>query len=167
MYGQVYLITNTVNGKRYVGLTKKPIGYRWSQHTHDARKHKGTSRPLLNAINKYGKDAFSIVAIYSALDEYALIEAEKVIISELKPEYNATNGGETTSGRAKKRTHNSEASKEKVSAALRAYHARKTEEERDAVRRKISVSVKKYLSDPAVRKNLSVAVKAYYANKGA
>ena len=45
----VYLITNTINGKRYVGQTKRTLHERWWQHTHQKN-----CRYLSAAINKYG-----------------------------------------------------------------------------------------------------------------
>lgn len=58
----VYIITNLVNGKQYVGLTTKTIKKRLARHIYDAKRedrNKG-SMLLLKAIRKYGKENFVI-----------------------------------------------------------------------------------------------------------
>ena len=58
----VYIITNLVNGKQYVGLTTKTIKSRLTRHIYDAKRedrNKG-SILLLKAIRKYGKENFVI-----------------------------------------------------------------------------------------------------------
>jgi group I intron endonuclease len=54
----VYLITNTVNGKRYVGQTNQTLARRWAGHT-----RKDNCRYLYAAIMKYGKANFIIESI--------------------------------------------------------------------------------------------------------
>lgn len=54
----VYLITNIINGKRYVGQTKQTLAHRWNGHV-----QKDHCRYLYNAIHKYGKQNFIIEVI--------------------------------------------------------------------------------------------------------
>lgn len=61
-YGIVYLITNKVSGKMYVGQTIKTISQRWKQHV----ANKGLQRALSCAIRKYGQDGFLVESIASA-----------------------------------------------------------------------------------------------------
>lgn len=85
----VYSITNTVNGKRYIGITTKSLQERWRNH------YNQLSCGIGPAIKKYGKDNFIIESLddtASSLDE--LIEKEIHYISLLKPEYNRTKGGQ-------------------------------------------------------------------------
>jgi hypothetical protein len=63
--GRVYLITNTVNGKRYVGKTHRASRKRWADHCSAAKR--GSQYPLHCAIRKYDKDAFAVVELTSGL----------------------------------------------------------------------------------------------------
>jgi group I intron endonuclease len=65
----VYLITNTANGKRYVGITTHSISKRWPEHCFLARTH--AKQALYRAIRKHGISCFSIREIDTAdtLDE--------------------------------------------------------------------------------------------------
>lgn len=49
---RVYLITNTISGKQYIGQTTQTLASRWAQHLRDTRK---SHLPLFSAIKKYGK----------------------------------------------------------------------------------------------------------------
>lgn len=54
----VYLLTNTANGKRYVGKTTRPLAVRWQGHLGSARR--GDSDMLVcRAIRKHGAAAFT------------------------------------------------------------------------------------------------------------
>lgn len=55
--GYIYLITNKINGKGYIGQTSKDIIKRWKQHLSHS-KYEDTH--LYNAMRKYGIDNFSI-----------------------------------------------------------------------------------------------------------
>jgi len=56
----VYLITNTINGKKYVGQTKTKIMRRWSAHKRDSKR---VDNLFYRAIRKYGPDAFEVVLL--------------------------------------------------------------------------------------------------------
>ena len=92
---KIYKITNTLNGKMYIGQTNSKLPRRFSGHVTAA---KGGSTSLIHhAIRKYGKDAFKT----ELLEECDSIEesdiAEKKWIAELntiKPNgYNIEMGG--------------------------------------------------------------------------
>jgi len=55
--GLIYLITNIVNGKIYVGQTRKTLTQRWSAHKRDVLR---LDSPLYRSIRKYGIDNFTI-----------------------------------------------------------------------------------------------------------
>jgi group I intron endonuclease len=97
----IYQITNTVNGKIYIGKTINTIENRFKQHI--SRSHRQTATQskthLHNAMRKYGKEAFTITELESGFNsEDDLNESEIRYISELSPQYNMTEGGEGTSG---------------------------------------------------------------------
>jgi group I intron endonuclease len=83
----IYLITNTVNGKRYIGKTTQTVEQRWYQHCKNAEY--GHTTYLYKAIRKYGKDNFIVEKLCEGLDD-----EEVMLISDLKPEYNMTVGGD-------------------------------------------------------------------------
>ena len=97
----VYLITNTVNGKRYVGQTKRPLSIRWTQHKADAKR--GRNTPLYNAIRKYGAVVFLVKPLTICENRDMMDSAEKSYIKLYKTKdrnsgYNLTDGGEGQPG---------------------------------------------------------------------
>jgi group I intron endonuclease len=97
MNGVIYLATNKINGKKYVGLTRRSLLARWTQHVNVASKQAKTY--FHKAIVKYGKECFDVQPIASALSLDALGPLEAELIRQIRPEYNQTNGGEVTLGR--------------------------------------------------------------------
>lgn len=95
MTAVIYQITNKVDGKSYVGVTRFTPEHRWTQHKYNARRLAKTH--LHHAINKYGVDNFEVKAVASCVGDWS--EAERQVIKSLAPEYNMTNGGEITVGR--------------------------------------------------------------------
>jgi hypothetical protein len=92
---QAYMITNTQNGKSYIGITTRTVSRRWYEHCFV----KNSCGQLLNkAINKYGKDSFIIETIASAKTLKDLKEIEKQLIDQNQTKvphgYNLTNGGD-------------------------------------------------------------------------
>lgn len=111
-YGVVYCITNTVNGKKYIGQTVGSVTKRWKNHISD----KTGCRLLKNAINKYGPEAFTIRLIASAqcAEELNALEATLIVENDTRNRdkgYNLNEGGK--SGRQHPETG------EKKAAALR------------------------------------------------
>jgi len=92
--GTIYLITNTVNDKKYVGQTRQQLNKRWLHHITESRTY--SDRPLYRAINKYGLDNFKI-RILEECNVDLLNEREIWWIDFLdsyRNGYNATTGGE-------------------------------------------------------------------------
>lgn len=54
----IYLITNKINGKRYIGQTINKLSTRWSQHVGCAKRKR--VEPLAKSIQKYGRENFEI-----------------------------------------------------------------------------------------------------------
>lgn len=91
----VYVIENTVNGKRYVGKSTQPAK-RWTQHRINARN--GVDSILYRAIRKHGEESFEFSVVEECESEAASFEAECRWIAKLQTHgeggYNATPGGE-------------------------------------------------------------------------
>lgn len=89
---QVYVATNKINGKRYIGITHRKLWRRQYEHVRDALL--GGRTVFSRAIRKYGADGFEwqIVAQFPTGRE--ALEEEKRLIRTTRPEYNATLGGE-------------------------------------------------------------------------
>lgn len=86
----VYMATNLINGKRYIGATSKPLAKRERQHK--APCNSQNNMRLVKAMNKYDRNMFRfrVLAIFDT-PEKAFIE-ECRLIQTLKPEYNSYAG---------------------------------------------------------------------------
>jgi len=91
----VYKITNTINGKCYVGMSRQTLNQRWSNHLQNYRSSKRGSR-LYAALSKYGPDAFTreIIAYASSEDELRSLETSYIIqFDSYNNGYNCNLGG--------------------------------------------------------------------------
>jgi hypothetical protein len=79
----VYKITNTANGKFYVG-SSKDIKSRWYQHTSRLNENKHGNSYLQNAWNKYGSQSFKFELIEECNPEIQF-EREQFYLNELNP----------------------------------------------------------------------------------
>lgn len=90
----VYLITNKINGKRYVGQTVQCLPYRWSAHTNE----KSQCVALNRAIQKYGKENFEIKVLSKCNSLEEMNHRENYYIKLFKTlapyGYNLTTGGD-------------------------------------------------------------------------
>ena len=95
--GTVYLITNSANGKQYVGITASTFRQRMAQYR-SALNDLGEDRPIMRAMRKYGIENFRFEIIDQSATTYPeLLELEQRYISEYdtyRNGYNATAGGE-------------------------------------------------------------------------
>ena len=87
----IYRLTNTINGKMYIGLTTKSLEQRWRGHMSSATR--GSRYHLHAAIRKYGQDAF-ICQILEETTTELMNDRERHWITTLSPQYNMTAGGE-------------------------------------------------------------------------
>ncbi len=97
MYGTIYLITNTVNDKVYVGQTISPLRVRWVNHKSFAKKdYYNSPSKLARSMRKHGVEKFSIKSIATAVDKVTLDWLEQHYIDlfdSIANGYNLRNGG--------------------------------------------------------------------------
>lgn len=106
LLGCIYLITNIVNNKVYVGQTKRPLRVRWAQHLQDADCY---DYALYKAMRKYGKENFIIKIICQCPVEqlndkeiYYIKLYNSYINSPHSNGYNMTKGGQNVLDELKK-----------------------------------------------------------------
>ena len=91
MIAGVYTITNTSNGKIYVGSTIH-VDRRRLEHFSALKYNKHINKHLQNAYNKYGRESFEfeVIETLEITDSIKedLLAREQFWIDNLKPEYN-------------------------------------------------------------------------------
>ena len=150
--GIIYLITNTVNGKVYVGKTQKTLEKRWSEHCKSSRG-KSTSA-IHRAIRKYGSGTFTLkVLATSVVSDLNRLERFWInSLTSISPNgYNLTAGGD---GLLNPSAETLRKMSEKVKAAWK-----------DPVKRAaINAARKDSYDTPERREKLSTAAKAMWNN---
>lgn len=104
MKSYTYKISNTLNGKYYIGKSILPEK-RWNDHLSIARTGKlkdGTFQALHAAIKKYKQENFLFIILNEHMSEQEALLEEKLLIKLAKDNgdkiYNLTDGGEGVSG---------------------------------------------------------------------
>jgi len=82
MSAGIYKITNTVNGKIYVGSSIN-LHRRSIEHFWELRKKQHSNQHLQNSFNMFGEDAFSFEVLEYVLDVNKLLEREQYYIDKL------------------------------------------------------------------------------------
>lgn len=102
IYSNIYLVTNKINNKKYIGQSID-VERRWKQHIKDSKNKKLKSRYFYAAINKYGLENFSLEIIDENIPIDKINEREIFWINYYNcyaPNgYNLTKGGEGSLGR--------------------------------------------------------------------
>lgn len=149
----VYVITNRLNKKTYVGQTKN-LRDRWNQHRCEARR--GNKSPLYRAIRKYGEKNFTVKTVECFFTRKEASYFERALIDFMKSTshrhgYNVDLGGHTA-GKHSKET------KRKIGYASRGRkHSKET-------RRRMSASQKGKKRSEEAKKNISEGIKKQWAN---
>lgn len=158
--GIVYLATNLVNGKVYVGITTRALHLRINEHRYDSDNDKAHSPTYFhNALAKYGLDQFQFDVLeeieYTTLEEMreVLYTLEKKYISQYRSNdkrfgYNLTLGGDGITG-----YHMSLEQRQKISAIHKGKHL--SEEHKARIRAFMSSD-----KNPNIGRKLSEETKA-------
>lgn len=91
-YGEIYIIKNFANGKRYIGQTVQSSQERFSQHIREAymEGRKEYNYCLSRGIRKYGKESFdfAVLAEQVPLNDLDLVEEHYIdMYNTTDPEY--------------------------------------------------------------------------------
>lgn len=91
----VYTHINTINGKRYIGLTKQKPENRWGRN---GINYRNKCPHFWNAIQKYGWDSFEHKVLATNLSREEACQLEERLIAEYKTQdrkygYNTLSGG--------------------------------------------------------------------------
>lgn len=92
----IYQITNTVNGKQYIGKTESTVDKRFKEHCYDAFRDRNEKRPLYVAMRKYGVENFIVETLEETNNPN---EREMYWINQkntYRNGYNVTLGGDGT-----------------------------------------------------------------------
>jgi group I intron endonuclease len=114
----IYRLTNTVNGKIYIGQTSVGLEQRWRQHCYQVTA--GSTYHVHNAIRKYGPDAFTREILEETTTEL-INDRETYWIARFESKttgYNMTDGGDGQRGWVP-----SEETRAKIRAARIGQHA--------------------------------------------
>lgn len=185
--GCIYLITNLVNGKKYIGQHCHPnTQKRWNTHLRDADK--GCQYLLHSALRKYGKDAFVIETLCIVPNGDAIGRMEEYFAEQFETYVWDNPGGYNMIWCGKKGRagiKSSQSTIEKSSAALKLFYSfNPVPEERrlkmsqsmkgrtppnkgipisEEKREKCRKGTKAYFENPQARKNASEIMKDYYS----
>jgi group I intron endonuclease len=165
----IYLITNSANGKRNVGQTKRKLSDRWREHKSYARN--GDQRELYQDMRKFGVASFTFEALDgSATTQAELDRLESFWIAQfdcLNPEkgYNGTKGGQhgavivDSERRAltTKNTWNDPEIRARRIAGLKASHAKRTAAEKAQLNKNIAAGNRAQFADPVKKARHDVA----------
>jgi len=94
---KIYMITNKINDKKYIGQTKKTLKQRFSRHIYDSKRSDLKKIPLYHAFEKYGVGNF-IIELIDVCEESQIDNMEKYYIQKYNTYvngYNATLGGKS------------------------------------------------------------------------
>lgn len=141
----IYKITNTINGKTYIGKTGASFGDRWDCHRSQLNGGYHDNGHLQSAWKKYGQDAFEFSVLAEVTDVTLLNDLEKYFIKLYRDQglcYNILDGGD---GGFMLGCHLSEEAKKRIGEKNRAnMTGRKLSEE---TKKKMSESQKKRYSE--------------------
>ena len=142
----IYKITNSINGKSYIGSAKN-FKKRWLKHRQDLSKKKYHSGKLQNSWNKYGSNIFNFeILIYCVPKD--LLFFEQRFLNIYKPEYNickvagSTIGIKASEETKKKISESSNGRKHSETSKMKISESHKGKNHSEEVKQKMSLSHK-------------------------
>ena len=97
MFGIIYIITNSINSKVYIGQTIQTLENRWRAHCRTKCSFKEKNMHIKRAILKYGKNNFTIKELEKSkiteLDEREIYYIK--LYNSYTEGYNSTKGGKS------------------------------------------------------------------------
>ena len=162
--GYIYVITNRINGRRYVGQTGcKDVQERWRKHKKCGVDGKGDCRAIVGALHKYGVENFTFEIVCICFDE-DMNALESYYIKKymtLAPHgYNLTEGGEGGKMSEETRRKMSETHKGKPKSAETRLRMREAQRNRsEETRRRLSESAKGKTPSEETRRKMSESAK--------
>jgi len=91
----IYKITNTINGKSYIGLKTKTV--------EESEDYYGSGKLINQAIDKYGKENFTKEILERNIDSYDILNDQEIYwikrVNTFNKGYNLTKGGQGNLGR--------------------------------------------------------------------
>jgi len=114
----VYMATNIVNGKRYIGITRVGLIRRRRTHVNNAKAIRHHRSSFYSAIRKYGPEAFLFKEILACSSYKDACVHERRLIAMLRPEYNLTLGGEGVLGHRHSAVTKAKMARAKIGRAL-------------------------------------------------
>lgn len=162
IHGLIYLITDTTNGRVYVGQTVQTLKQRWASHVSSAKK--GVRSPLCEAIRTHGFASFTIVELEQCSGDLGVVELKWIKhYDSTNPDcgYNVLHGGSGVyspeerqrRSEASKRQWANPATREKMRQAMKAANADPD------VRRKHSESSRAACARPEVQARMVSAIR--------
>lgn len=91
-----YEAVNLINGKRYIGITRRGLETRKRRHIQTSNSGRGSV--IGAALRKYGTNNFSFKTLVVCPDWQYAKDVEIAAIKTFKPEYNVTAGGDGAVG---------------------------------------------------------------------
>lgn len=139
IYSNIYIITNLVNDKKYIGQSID-VSSRWRQHVKDSKNNRLKSRYLYSSFNKYGIKNFNLETIEENVPINRIDEREKYWISyynTFAPNgYNLTHGGEGSLGRK-----HTLLSKRKISEKAKIWHSKNKDIFRSLIKNRNTINI--------------------------
>ena len=168
-FGWIYVITNLVNSKKYVGQTVRELRARWAGHLQAARR--GGDSALCRAIRKYGEENFIIEPICNCdIDQLCKLEVSYIAAWNTATSgngYNLTIGGDGVNPTEEIRAKMSVSAKRRAATPEgRANLAACTRAALDPnVRSRLEAKRNKTVSTPEFHDKMSAAIRAVFAQR--